>query len=215
MLQNEVILFSGNFFVPAWPTFISRVPVTLGRDIAAYIASIAAHVAALFMFALLHIEPPLLTSNNITEVTITSAEQHLERKVERPPAVVRKPYTAEEQNTLMQTKPAVSNTEHETGGESVTEARHDVAALNNPKPRYPFAARRQGIEGSVVLLVLVRADGSCGDVMVKQSSGYSVLDTAALETVRKWRFIPARRGARAVETRVHVPVTFRLTNDAG
>lgn len=201
--------------MPVRPTFLSRVPVASGRNIATYIASIAAHVAALLMFASLHIEPPRLTSNNVMEVTITSTGQYIERKVERPPAVVRKPYAVEEQNTLMQHPPAVSNTEHETGGESVTEARHDVAALNNPKPHYPFAARRQGIEGSVVLLVLVRADGSCGGVMVKQSSGYPVLDMAALETVRKWRFIPARRGAHAVETRVQVPVTFRLAHDAG
>lgn len=198
----------------ARPTFISRIPVAFGQDIVTYIASIAAHAAALFMYVSLHIEPPRLTSNNVTEVVFASAEQHMERKVERPPAVVRKPYAAEEKDPLTRTPPVVSNTGRETGSESVTEARHDVAALNNPKPHYPFAARRQGIEGSVVLLVLVLADGSCGGVMVKQSSGYPVLDKAALETVRKWRFIPARRGAYAVETRVQVPVTFRLTHDA-
>jgi periplasmic protein TonB len=82
----------------------------------------------------------------------------------------------------------------------------------NPKPPYPLAARRLGVEGVVTLEVLVRPDGSPGDVRVQSSSGSPLLDASALETVRKsWRFLPARRGNVPIESRVTFPVRFRLS----
>ena len=85
---------------------------------------------------------------------------------------------------------------------------------SNPKPPYPLAARRLGIEGVVMLDVLVRPDGSPAEVRVHSSSGSPLLDDSAVETVRShWRFIPARRGSTPVESRVSFPIRFKL--DAG
>lgn len=81
---------------------------------------------------------------------------------------------------------------------------------DNPLPRYPAVARRRGIEGTVTLDVLVSAEGLPERVAIARSSGSGLLDEAALEAVRRWRFRPARRGTEAVEGRVTVPVTFRL-----
>jgi protein TonB len=82
---------------------------------------------------------------------------------------------------------------------------------SNPKPPYPLAAKRLGVEGVVLLDVLVRADGSPAEVHVRTSSGSSLLDDSAVETVRsRWRFIPGRRGNAPVESRVQVPIRFRL-----
>jgi periplasmic protein TonB len=82
---------------------------------------------------------------------------------------------------------------------------------SNPKPPYPLAARRLGVEGVVMLEVLVRPDGSPAEVHIRTSSGSPLLDDSALETVRsRWRFIPARRGNAAVESRVTFPIRFRL-----
>lgn len=84
----------------------------------------------------------------------------------------------------------------------------------NPKPPYPLAARRLGVEGVVTLDVVVRPDGSPAEVRVRRSSGSPLLDDSAVETVRsKWRFTPARRGATPVESRVTFPIRFAL--DAG
>jgi protein TonB len=52
-------------------------------------------------------------------------------------------------------------------------------------------ARRMGDQGEVLLDVLVAPDGKVSDVRLKQSSGSSLLDRTAIETVRKWRFTPA------------------------
>lgn len=86
----------------------------------------------------------------------------------------------------------------------------NVAYLRNPPPRYPLAARRNGEQGTVLLKVLVSAEGLPLRVELDQSSGSSYLDTAALDAVRAWRFVPARRGAQNIEGWARVPVTFRL-----
>jgi periplasmic protein TonB len=85
---------------------------------------------------------------------------------------------------------------------------------SNPKPPYPLAARRLGVEGVVMLEVLVRPDGTPAEVSIRTSSGSPLLDDSAVETVRsRWRFIPARQNNAAVESRVTFPIRFRL--DAG
>jgi protein TonB len=84
------------------------------------------------------------------------------------------------------------------------------AYLSNPAPPYPRLAREQGWEGLVLLKVLVRADGAVGDIRVERGSGHRVLDDAALQTVRRWRFLPARVGPLALSSWVRVPVRFRL-----
>jgi len=86
----------------------------------------------------------------------------------------------------------------------------DAAYLNNPAPSYPQAAKRKGIQGKVMLNVIVKADGTPATVQVYHSSGFSVLDDAALEAVRQWKFVPARRGGEFVQANVVVPVDFKM-----
>jgi protein TonB len=80
----------------------------------------------------------------------------------------------------------------------------------NPAPRYPHVARRRGYEGTVVLEVLVNEAGRVEDLRLFQSSGYDVLDRAAIKSVQEWVFEPARRGDQRVEMWVQVPVRFQL-----
>lgn len=79
------------------------------------------------------------------------------------------------------------------------------------RPAYPEVSRRQGFEGTVVLLVKVLADGRTGEVKVKRSSGDSALDEAAVMAARGWTFLPAMRGPKAVGAWVEIPVKFELT----
>ena len=92
------------------------------------------------------------------------------------------------------------------------EALWQLAALQNPAPRYPPFARRRGLEGRTILEVEVLEDGSPGDLRVVLSSGHALLDRAALAAVKKWAFRPARRGGRAVRALVRIPVRFQLTD---
>ncbi|MBF0427083.1 MAG: energy transducer TonB [Magnetococcales bacterium] len=91
----------------------------------------------------------------------------------------------------------------------------DVAAAyaNNPAPDYPAAARRLGVEGVVTLRVTVLESGTVGVVGVAESSGSAVLDQAAQAAVRRWQFVPARRGDRPMTAEVLVPIRFQLQSE--
>ncbi len=90
--------------------------------------------------------------------------------------------------------------------------RSQAAYLNNPKPLYPPFARKQGREGTVILVVEVTEEGAAEAVRVQSSSGSELLDHAALQAVRQWRFIPAYRHGRAVRESVEIPIRFQLSN---
>lgn len=86
----------------------------------------------------------------------------------------------------------------------------NAAYLNNPAPNYPTISRRLGEQGLVLLQVQVTADGKADSVELKTGSGSDRLDEAALEAVKKWRFVPAKRGDQAVSASVVVPVKFSI-----
>jgi protein TonB len=98
----------------------------------------------------------------------------------------------------------------ELGSDASTPAQFDAAYLNNPKPEYPRMARRLGEEGTVLLRVFVSAQGAPETIELHRSSGSPRLDRAARETVRSWKFVPARKGERPVGAWVLVPITFVL-----
>lgn len=85
--------------------------------------------------------------------------------------------------------------------------------LNNPRPPYPMVARRMGYQGKVVLNVEVLSDGRAGQVLLQHGSGHEILDNAALQTVKTWRFLPARRLGQPVTQWFLVPIKFSLEND--
>ncbi len=78
------------------------------------------------------------------------------------------------------------------------------------KPGYPEAARRNQEQGAVDLVIKVLANGSVGEVRVKKGSGSQLLDDAAVNEAKGWQFTPGRRGPKAVDTWVEIPVRFQL-----
>ncbi len=93
-----------------------------------------------------------------------------------------------------------------------TEANFNANYGTNPKPKYPGIATSRGWEGTVRLMVKVSVDGESEEVTVQRSSGYDVLDEAAIEAVEKWKFIPAKRGETPIASSVIVPINFILNN---
>jgi protein TonB len=77
-------------------------------------------------------------------------------------------------------------------------------------PDYPPSARRQGIEGTVRVRVLVGPDGRVIQALVVKTSGEDALDAAALKAVVTWRFEPAQLDGEAVRAWASVPIAFKL-----
>ena len=94
--------------------------------------------------------------------------------------------------------------------EPVVEPKFGAAYLKNPPPDYPTLSRRIGEQGRVLLRVLVSEQGTPQSVELESGSGFNRLDKAAMDAVKKWRFIPARKGSQAVSAYVLVPLKFSL-----
>ncbi len=86
----------------------------------------------------------------------------------------------------------------------------DADYLHNPPPTYPRMSRRMGEQGTVVLRVFINAEGRAEQADVRNSSGHSRLDEAALETVKRWRYVPGQRAGQAEGMWFNVPVRFLL-----
>jgi protein TonB len=85
-----------------------------------------------------------------------------------------------------------------------------VRRLDNRKPDYPEAARVRNLQGNVMIVMEVSAEGNVVSVMVHESSGHPILDDAALRFSQTLRFIPARSGSIPVAASVYLPIRFRL-----
>lgn len=106
--------------------------------------------------------------------------------------------------------PSAVNQAPKVSEDVVEPPKFGVAYLNNPKPNYPAISRRAGEEGRVLFRVLVNANGEPESVEVSTSSGFERLDSAALEAVKQWRFVPAKRNNQSISAYVTVPISFKL-----
>lgn len=105
---------------------------------------------------------------------------------------------------------SVSTASQVSEAPTFTEANFKANYAHNPKPDYPDIAKSRGWQGKVLLRVKVSAQGFSDEVTVEKSSGREILDDSAIEAVKKWRFIPAKRGDTPVASSVIVPIDFKL-----
>jgi len=82
----------------------------------------------------------------------------------------------------------------------------------NALPKYPRLARRRGLEGRLMLRVFVSSEGKTKSIKIIETSGHLLLDRAARQAVKLWKFEPARRLGVPVSGFVNVPVIFKLRN---
>ena len=76
--------------------------------------------------------------------------------------------------------------------------------------KYPRKARRKKLQGTVMMRANIDTAGRVQKAWVLKSSGYKSLDKAAMKSVPRWVFKPAKRDGRAVTATVQFPVVFRL-----
>ncbi|MEZ8242735.1 TonB family protein [Vibrio splendidus] len=110
---------------------------------------------------------------------------------------------AESANQPQQVNQGVSNQE------PVLVTKPSFSAPPTP-PTYPRQARRRGIEGVAIYEVWLDAEGKQIKQALVNSSGVLILDNAALDAIKKWKFSPHTVNGRAIAHRVQLPVRFRL-----
>ena len=146
-----------------------------------------------------------LLKQQLTQLTAINKES--DQVIAEQPTRTEKPLSDSQAASTLPTQQASRSTA-DTGNAAVNHKPRPVAG--NPKPHYPLLARNQGIEGRVVVNVLVSAQGTVKTISVGQSSGSRLLDKAALQTVKKWRFHPVLHNGKAVPSSETVPVVFKL-----
>ena len=92
--------------------------------------------------------------------------------------------------------------------EYIPMAQSNVKVLKKVEPVYPVKAQEFEIEGIVVLKCFINTEGRVDKVQIMRS--IEVLDQAAIDAVKKWKFEPAMQGGKPVAVQVNIPVTFRL-----
>lgn len=80
------------------------------------------------------------------------------------------------------------------------------------RPQYPFALRRDGVAGEVVVDFIIDANGDVQSAYAVRSSRKE-FEAAAVQAVTKWKFRPGRKGGRAVSAHMQVPIMFTLNEE--
>lgn len=105
-----------------------------------------------------------------------------------------------------------TGTGNEGGGTSRSGGIIAPGILSRTEPAYPERARQAGQQGSVMLKIQILTNGRPGEISVYQSSGYDLLDDAAVEAIARWRFVPAkdRLTGQPIVCYTTMPVVFKL-----
>ncbi|HPR15334.1 MAG TPA: energy transducer TonB, partial [Smithella sp.] len=80
----------------------------------------------------------------------------------------------------------------------------------NTPPVYPEMARLRGYEGIVLVFAEILPTGRVGDVKIRKSSGYAILDQSAIQAVKPWKFEPAKKAGNPFTAWVELPIKFML-----
>jgi protein TonB len=148
------------------------------------------------------VEPePVVPPQKIAPEPVITRQPERDTLPPPPEAAVAKP-------KLSATKKATAVVPPKPNAPAFVEARPQVSS--NRPPNYPDLARRNGWQGLCMVRVNVDAAGRAASVALARSSGYGILDQAALTAVKRWKFTPRMvRGAASAST-VEVPVNFSL-----
>lgn len=194
-------------------------------NIFAWLVALLLHVG-LVMFFVMPSKVPIIFDHQVIEISLVSPSS-LSQDNEAPAVLAKErintevvehesEHILEKEEKKSQREPSIAKI---TTGVQDLNAKKEQSALTKPKikkslnnkpPHYPRRARLRNFQGTVLLNVLVGKTGVAKQVHISRSSGYTILDEAALKAVRSWQFIPASYSGAAVEEHLEVPVTFQL-----
>ena len=169
-------------------------------------------------------EPKPEPEPKVVQKPIEKAKPVLKKKEPKPEPVKKKPKKAVEKPKPIEKKqPEVTEPAEPVMEKTVTEKSQSPGLSNEPvmvtepeirdwvEPRYPKLAQRRNQQGVVMLDVIVDERGFPLTIDILESSGYPVLDKAAIDAVKRWSFKPEQRNSQFVKSRVHIPVAFEIS----
>jgi TonB family protein len=189
------------------------------------VASLVAHIALLQNLAGvrpmdLHNSAPIVVTLNLSKTATAEPERKTTSRNNTPPgrnppvtsdAVLPQAALVPPQRAALASTDASPTQSHET----VKQGLQDLLATQlRPffAKEYPLVARSRGWQGKVLLAFTVTAEGRLHDAAVAQSSGYSVLDRAAINSLRHFdRHADAARWLNGKSLYIELPVIYRLT----
>jgi len=152
--------------------------------------------------------PTLRQETPVPIITSHSQAPGLPAAQLRPAPKTRRPVSAPSSRPIV----SGSNANHSrAAGSSAGSSTSGIHYLNNPHPPYPAQSRFLRQQGLVIIGVDVSASGRVTHAQVSHSSGFPLLDQAALEAVRHWVFTPARHAGVNIPAHADVPVHFSLS----
>jgi protein TonB len=160
------------------------------------------------------VQPPPPAASPPVVPTLRAAPEHITVPRVQPARLRPAPISSPAVPTATPVAPhatatAAPDTGSTAGAPGDTEA--TIAYATASAPAYPIQALRAGVQGTVLLKVLVDASGKPVQVLIAHSSGSRALDAAARSHVlAAWRFHPAQRGGHAIEAWARVPIRFDL-----
>jgi TonB family protein len=172
--------------------------------IIAWTAAVLIHVLFFSLTGKIFINPPqfAIAPSREIDIDLMDAPKEIVRVKEQPKPVIKK---VEKIIPKVLIKPRQIIT---SSGQVKAEAKPDYT--QNPPPSYPELAKQMRQEGLVMLSVDVDRQGDPVKVDIIQSSGYRLLDQAALSAVSHWKFQPGSIGGITVNSTVTVPIRFQL-----
>ncbi len=150
---------------------------------------------------------------------IVATEAPSEQKVVQPKAPVEKPKSQPKPKPKMESKPTPKPTpKPKAGAESNRAAQQakavysetDVSVLSKPLPGYPRSALQRRMQGTVVVIIQVSAQGVPQSAKIARSSGHKLLDSAAEKAAMKVRLKPVKINGVATPINVTISYQFKL-----
>jgi periplasmic protein TonB len=192
-----------------------------------YAVAVAFHAVMLFYLKPPAPKPPKIFNETYVDVTLTRPP---EPEPPKPIVVPQPPPPKPEEKTQPPPPPKPEMTIPEPKTEPSPPAQKPVV-IPPPQPKppteeyvpvtqptfaqqathvYPTEAARRHQQGTVVLMLYVNGSGVLDKVEIVKSSGFPLLDAAAIKEMKQSRFDPAMDGAIPIRSRAQASVTYRL-----
>lgn len=154
------------------------------------------------------LEPSALNSSALNPSVLAHKRlEHVEQQTE--PQTAQMDLIANAAEVDAKTTPNVASATADSAQTNIVELAKPLFAAAPPQPTYPKIARKKGLEGTATIEVMFNELGEQLALTLVKSSGFSLLDQAALDAVENWQFAaPAQR--LASHYKVRVPIRFAL-----